>query len=58
MSNDKDKTKACCSTEHERLKEHLKHCDSPSRTDEQKHRCYRFAAWHSGRRAKKCVSET
>lgn len=57
MSTHKDKVKECCSNEHAKLKEHLKHCDSPSRTEEQKHHCYRHAAWHSGRRAKKCASE-
>ena len=55
MASDKDKAKACCSEEYDRLKEHLAYCDNPSRTEEQKHHCYRFAAWQSGRRAKHCT---
>jgi hypothetical protein len=55
MAIDKEKAKACCSKEHDRLKEHLEYCDSPSRTEEQKHHCYRFAAWQSGRRAQNCT---
>jgi hypothetical protein len=56
METDKKHAKACCSMENDRLKEHLNYCDSPSRTEEQKHHCYRYAAWQSGRRAKKCVT--
>jgi hypothetical protein len=56
METDKTRAKACCSMEHDKLKAHLKYCDSPSRTEEQKHHCYRYAAWQSGRRAKKCVT--
>ena len=55
MASDKNSAKACCSKEHHRLREHLNYCDSPSRTEEEKHHCYRFAAWQSGRRAKNCV---
>ena len=55
MTIEKEQAKACCAKEHERLKDHLAHCDSPSRTEEQKHHCYRFAAWQSGRRAKRCT---
>jgi hypothetical protein len=55
MAIDKENVKACCSKAHDRLKNHLAYCDSPSRTEEQKHHCYRFAAWQSGRRAKQCV---
>lgn len=58
MHTDNEKIKACCSQEHERLKEHLAYCDSPSRTEEQKHHCYRFAAWQSGRRAKRCTQSS
>ncbi len=54
METDKKHAKACCSMEHDKLKAHLNYCDSPSRTEEQKHHCYRYAAWQSGRRAKKC----
>ena len=55
MAIDKKSAKACCSKEHDRLKEHLEFCDNPSRTEEQKHHCYRFAAWQSGRRVKHCA---
>jgi hypothetical protein len=57
MAIDKDKAKTCCSAERERLKTHLEYCESPSRTEEQKHHCYRFAAWKSGRRAKRCTTD-
>jgi hypothetical protein len=56
MSTAKEKTKACCSKENEALKAHLEHCDSPVKTEEEKHHCYRHAAWHSGRRAKRCAT--
>ena len=52
----KEKAKECCQREFEQLVEHLKYCNSPSRTSDQKHHCYRFAAWHSGRRARKCIA--
>jgi hypothetical protein len=56
METDKKHAKACCSMAHDKLKAHLNYCDSPSRTEEQKHHCYRYAAWQSGRRAKKCMT--
>lgn len=58
MSTEKEKTKACCSKENEALRAHLEHCDSPTKTEEQKHHCYRHAAWHSGRRAKRCATSS
>jgi len=57
MAIDKEKTKACCSKERDRLAEHLSHCDSPVKTDEERHHCYRFAAWQSGRRARRCAAK-
>lgn len=33
METDKKLAKACCSREHDKLKAHLKYCDSPSRTE-------------------------
>jgi hypothetical protein len=56
MAMDKKRAKACCSKENEALKNHLAYCDTSSRTEEQKHHCYRFAAWQSGRRARRCTS--
>lgn len=55
MAMNRKRAKACCSRERERVKSELAYCDSHSRTEEQKHRCYRFTAWHSGRRAKRCA---
>lgn len=57
MAHEKDRLKECCSKEHERVKEDVAYCDSHSRTEEQKHHCYKFAAWQSGRRAKRCADE-
>lgn len=56
MAIDRKRARDCCSKEYQTLTNHLSYCDSPSRTEEQKHRCYRFAAWQSGRRAKRCIS--
>jgi hypothetical protein len=55
MATHKEHAKACCTREHERVKKELANCDSSSRTEEQKHHCYRFTAWQSGRRAKRCA---
>ena len=55
MTINREKARACCAKERHRLKAHLVYCDNPSRTEEQKHHCYRFAAWQSGRRAKHCT---
>lgn len=56
MSTETEKIKHCCSMENEALKAHLEYCDSPSKTENQKHHCYRHAAWHSGRRARRCAA--
>ena len=58
MAIDRKRTKACCSREHERVKDEIAYCDSYSRTEEQKHHCYRFAAWQSGRRARRCAESS
>ena len=55
---DKEKAKECCRKEHEKLVEHLDHCDASSQTDTQRHHCYRHAAWRSGRQARKCIEDT
>lgn len=58
MTEDKARLKECCKKEHERVKDDVEYCDIHSRTEEQKHHCYRFAAWQSGRRAKRCADST
>jgi len=58
MANDKEKTKACCAKERERLAEHIAHCDSPTKSADERHHCYRFAAWQSGRRTRRCAAKS
>jgi len=53
----KDKTKACCRQEHEKLVDHVKHCDNAAQSDNQRRHCRRHAAWRSGRQARKCIEE-
>ena len=55
--SDRDKAKACCNEEYEKLVEHLKHCDASSQTETQRHHCYRHAAWRSGRQTRKCIEK-
>jgi hypothetical protein len=56
-TEDKSRAKACCSKAHQKLVDDLRHCDAPALTPEEKHRCYRHAAWRSGRQARRCASE-
>lgn len=55
MAIDKKRARTCCSREQVRLKDELTYCENHSRTEEQKHHCYRFTAWQSGRRTKRCA---
>ncbi|MDJ0804150.1 MAG: hypothetical protein QNI89_08675 [Desulfobacterales bacterium] len=50
--------KLCCDRAHRQLVKDLWHCDAPALTPKQKHRCYRHAAWRSGRKARRCASES
>jgi hypothetical protein len=54
---DKEKAKQCCRQAHEKLLEHLEHCDTSAQNENQRHHCYRHAAWQSGRQARKCIEE-
>lgn len=56
-TENKLRDKVCCSQAHEKLVKDLEHCDSPALTPEEKHHCYRHAAWRSGRQARRCASE-
>lgn len=56
-AEDKSHARACCDKAHEKLVDDLKHCDAPSLTPEEKHHCYRHAAWRSGRKARRCAKE-
>ena len=49
------KAKRCCSREKVRLVEHLDACDARPGGTAARRRCYRIAAKHSGRRARKCI---
>ena len=54
--NAKDKAKECCRREHQKLKDHLDHCDAAAQNENQRHHCYRHAAWHSGHQARRCIA--
>lgn len=51
------KAKRCCSQEHEQLVRRLGFCEMGSKTDSERHDCYRRAAKVSGARAKRCITE-
>lgn len=55
--SDKEKMKDCCRKAHDKLIDHLQHCDTASQSAEQKHHCYRHAAWQSGRQSRRCIDE-
>lgn len=56
-TEDKSRAQACCKQTHEQLVKDLQHCDAPALTPEEKHHCYRHAAWRSGRQARRCASK-
>lgn len=51
----KEKAKACCSKEHERLLKNLEVCDRTYSASSEHQRCYQIAARRAGRRSKKCI---
>ena len=51
------RAKASCDQAHQKLVKDLEHCDSPALTPDEKHHCYRHAAWRSGRQARRCASK-
>ena len=57
-TEDKAHAQACCKKAHEQLVKDLHHCDAPALTPDEKHHCYRHAAWRSGRQARRCASKT
>ncbi|MCG6894486.1 MAG: hypothetical protein LJE65_12815 [Desulfobacteraceae bacterium] len=50
----REKARACCSMEKERLVDRLADCDAYAKDERGRHICYRAAARESGRRARRC----
>lgn len=49
------KTRQCCARERKRLMDQLDACERRSKTQDERHRCYRIAARASGHRTKRCA---